>query len=47
MSSKPIRIMEEITTERCDQGLKVRRDVLGDDYVDRSVGKVSDFMRSF
>ena len=32
-------------TERYDQGLKVRREVLGDAYVDRSVGKVSDFMR--
>ena len=32
-------------TDRYDQGLKVRREVLGDDYVDRSTGKVSDFMR--
>ncbi len=28
-----------------DQGLKVRREVVGDAYVDRSVGTVSDFMR--
>lgn len=31
--------------ERYDQGMKIRREVLGDDYVDHSVGKVSDFMR--
>ena len=31
--------------EKYDQGLKVRREVVGDAYVDRSVGTVSDFMR--
>ena len=31
--------------DRYDHGLKVRREVLGDDYVDRSTGKLSDFMR--
>ena len=33
-------------TDRHDQGLKVRREALGEDCVDRSVGKVSDFMPS-
>ena len=28
-----------------DEGLEVRRDVLGDAYVDRSTGHVSDFLR--
>ncbi len=32
-------------SERYDQGLRIRREVLGDAYVDRSVGSVSDFMR--
>ena len=32
-------------TQKYDQGLKVRRQVVGDAYVDRSVGDVSDFMR--
>ena len=42
-----MRLMKEIgtVTEIYDQGLKVRREVLGDAYVDRSVGAVSDFMR--
>ena len=32
-------------TEKYDEGLKVRRAVLGDDYVDRSTGNVSTFMK--
>lgn len=32
-------------SERYDQGTRIRREVLGDAYVDRSVGNVSDFMR--
>ncbi len=32
-------------SERYDQGMRIRRAVLGDAYVDRSVGNVSDFMR--
>ena len=32
-------------TDKYDRGLKVRREVLGDAYVDRSVGKISEFMR--
>ena len=32
-------------TESYDRGLRERREVLGDAYVDRSVGDVSDFMR--
>ena len=31
--------------EKYDQGLRVRREVVGDAYVDRSVGTVLDFMR--
>ena len=32
-------------SDRYDQGMRIRRAVLGDAYVDRSVGNVSDFMR--
>ena len=32
-------------SERYDKGLKVRREVLGGAYVDRSTGSVSDFMQ--
>ncbi len=32
-------------SERYDEGLRIRREVLGDAHVDRSVGSVSDFMR--
>jgi len=32
-------------TEKYDQGLKVRRAVLGNAYVERSVGDVTEFMR--
>ena len=32
-------------SDRYDQGLKVRREVVGDAYVDRSVSTVSEFMR--
>ena len=32
-------------TKEYDEGLKVRRAVLGDDYVDRSTGNVSTFMK--
>ena len=32
-------------TDKYDEGLKVRRAVLGDDYVDRSTGNVSKFMK--
>ena len=32
-------------TEKYDDGLKLRRAVLGDDYVDQSTGDVSNFMK--
>lgn len=34
-------------TELYDEGLKVRRDVLGSDYVDRSVANATEFTRPF
>ena len=34
-------------SERFDAGLKLRRDVLGADYVDGSMGRASDFMQTF
>jgi 4-carboxymuconolactone decarboxylase len=33
--------------ERLEAGLKVRREVLGDDYVNRSMQQADDFMRPF
>lgn len=34
-------------TEMFDAGLEVRREVLGSDYVDGSIGRASEFMRTF
>jgi 4-carboxymuconolactone decarboxylase len=36
-----------IDKERLEAGLKVRREVLGNDYVDRSMQQADDFMRPF
>jgi 4-carboxymuconolactone decarboxylase len=34
-----------VDEERCDQGLKVRREVLGDLYVDRAVSGADEFVK--
>ena len=34
-------------TKRYQQGMKVRRAVLGDEYVDRAMASTSDFNREF
>jgi len=34
-----------MSTEKFDNGLKVRREVLGDEYVDKALGNVDDFNR--
>jgi 4-carboxymuconolactone decarboxylase len=36
-----------VTDERHDQGMEVRREVLGDEHVDAAVEKTSDFTREF
>lgn len=37
--------MRDGSCARFEQGLDVRRQVLGDDYVDRALGQASEFMR--
>jgi 4-carboxymuconolactone decarboxylase len=34
-----------MTSEKFDDGLKVRREVLGDEYVDKALGNADDFSR--
>lgn len=36
-----------MASELYDKGMKVRREVLGDDYVDRALASVDDFNREF
>lgn len=36
-----------MASELYEKGLKLRREVLGDDYVDRSLASVDDFNREF
>jgi len=36
-----------MASDRYDKGMKVRRAVLGDDYVDRALASVDDFTREF
>jgi 4-carboxymuconolactone decarboxylase len=36
-----------MASELYDKGLKIRREVLGDDYVDRALASVDDFNREF
>jgi 3-oxoadipate enol-lactonase/4-carboxymuconolactone decarboxylase len=36
-----------VTDERHDQGMEVRREVLGDEHVDAAIEKTSDFTREF
>ena len=36
-----------MTDERHDQGMEIRREVLGDEHVDAAVEKTSDFTREF
>ena len=36
-----------MASELYDKGIKIRREVLGDDYVDRALASVDDFTREF
>ncbi|HVN28123.1 MAG TPA: 4-carboxymuconolactone decarboxylase [Candidatus Binataceae bacterium] len=36
-----------MASERYDKGMKTRREVLGDEYVDRALASVDDFTREF
>jgi 4-carboxymuconolactone decarboxylase len=39
--------MDDETSDRYERGLALRRQVLGDDYVERATGQLTDFDRDF
>ncbi len=44
---KPMKLRKEFQTDEFMAGLRIRREVLGKEYVDKSVHYVSDFMADF